>query len=77
MDKSPFIKVRSILRKPGNPVVDCFIRTDSIVSVSRADDEMIKTGAACLIDNATGTIAVVDSVEDIIAAISHAEKAAV
>ncbi len=77
MDKSPFIKVRSILRKPGNPVVDCFMRVDSIVAIARADDEMIKVGAASSIDNNVGTIYVVDNLEEIMASIAAAEKAAV
>jgi hypothetical protein len=77
MEHSPFIKLRAILRKPGNPVVDCFVRCDAISGVSRADEEMIKVGAGSLLDTPTGIITAVESLEEVVSAIEHAEKAAV
>jgi hypothetical protein len=77
MEKSPFIKVHSVLRKPGRPVVTAWIRVDTIETVSAADEELTRDGVAGCIDTRVGMIVCTETAEEILAMIAAAEKAAV
>lgn len=75
MDKSCFIKVRSVVNAPGSPILDCHISTRSISVFGVAQEEMIKVGASGYIDFFTGLrFYTVETMDEIANAIEAAEK---
>ena len=78
MDKSCFIKVRSIGTQPGNPVSDLCVNTRNISDFGVAHEEMIKIGASAFIDFITGLrFYTVETMDELANAIREAEKLAI
>jgi hypothetical protein len=76
-EKKVFVKVHSILNKPGNPTVLVAIDVAAIVTVQAADEEMTKIGAACQLDiGGRGGLWTKETFEELEEAISQAQKAA-
>lgn len=60
-----FIKLHIVSQKPGNPLLEAYLRADSIISINKSAEEFAKIGAATSIDNSLGTMYVSESVDEV------------